>query len=180
LFWGPVWFIGEAPKGSHVVACQTFSRLRRVWDDLQLKVPVEFRDLADQPMPKARSRWGDERPGRLQAAVGARKLLRVALGLSGAVTGDLCIILLGSTVREAFGAQFLELYRWHSLPRCESVRGELFLAAIPHPSPLASRVFDRNRVARLLHELHYATGRRPARARLCRDVEGLPLGPLEM
>jgi len=178
-FWGPIWFVGEAPKRSHVAACQSFSRLEELWDGLRLDTPVSFRDLTDRPMPKSPSRWGDMRPGRLQAAIGARKLLREGLGLSGTATGDLHIVLLGSTVREAFGAQRLGLYRWYSLPRCENVRGELFLAAIPHPSPLASRVFDKQRVADLLHVLRYAPVRRPSRARFCRHIERLPLMALD-
>ena len=31
LFWGPMWLVGEAPKRSHVAACQSFSRLAHVW-----------------------------------------------------------------------------------------------------------------------------------------------------
>jgi hypothetical protein len=179
LFWGPVWLVGEAPKRSHVAACQSFSRLARVWNGLRLQAPVEFRDLTDQPMPKSYSRWGDVRPRRIHSALGARKLLREAIGLSGAATSDLCLVLLGSTVREAFGAQRLERYRWYCLPRCESVRGELFVAMIPHPSPLASRAFDENRVARLFNDFHYARVRRPTPARGCRRIEGLGLVPLE-
>lgn len=145
LFWGPVWLVGEAPKRSHVAACQSFSRLARVWNGLRLQVPVEFRDLTDQPMPKSHTRWGDMRPRLIDAALGSRKLLRDAIGLSGTATSDLCLVLLGSTVRESCGAQRLERYRWYRLPRCGSVRGELFVATIPDPSPLASRVFDERR-----------------------------------
>src|SRR5688572_2827089 len=74
LYWGPMWLVGEAPKRSHVAACQSFSRLARVWNGLRLEAPVEFRDLTDQPMPKARNRWGDMRPRLIDAALGARKL----------------------------------------------------------------------------------------------------------
>jgi hypothetical protein len=179
LFWGPLWLVGEAPKRSHVAACQSFSRLAQVWRGLQLTMPVVFRDLTDLPMPKSDSRWGDMRPRRIDAALGARKILRAAIGLSGAATSDLFVVLLGSTVREAFGANRLELYRWYSLPRCAAVRGELFLAAIPHPSPLASRVFDPRRVARLLNELHYARVRCPTLARGSRHIECLGLTALE-
>lgn len=42
---------------------------------------------------------------RIDAALGARNLLRDAIGLSGTATSDLCLVLLGSTVRDAFGAQ---------------------------------------------------------------------------
>jgi hypothetical protein len=179
LFWGPMWLVGEAPKRSHVAACQSFSRLAHVWREIRLRMPVEFRDLTKQPMPKSYSRWGDMRPKRIDAAIGARKLLREAIGLSGAVTSDLFVVLLGSTVREAVGAQRLDLYRWYCLPRSENVLGELFLAAIPHPSPLASRVFDKHRVARLLDEVYYAAVRRPTRARGCHHIERLGLIPLE-
>lgn len=180
LFWGPTWFVGEAPKRSHVAACQSFSRLARVWDCLQLNTPVDFRDLTSQPMPKSHSRWGDVRPRDIDAAIGARRILREALGLSGTVTSDLLMVLLGSTVREAFGAEHLDLYRWYRLPRCESVRGELFLASIPHPSPLASQVFDGSQVVRLLEPLRYALARRPRRAvRDARRIRELPLMPLE-
>lgn len=179
LFWGPVWLVGEAPKRSHVAACQSFSRLARVWNGLRLQAPVDFRDLTDQPMPKSYSRWGDVRPRRIHSALGARKLLREAIGLSGTATSDLCLVLLGSTVREAFGAQRLERYRWYRLPRCESVRGELFIATIPHPSPLASKAFDENRVARLFYDFHYARIRRPTPARGCRRIEELGLVALE-
>ena len=179
LFWGPLWLVGEAPKRSHVAACQSFSRLAQVWRGLQLKIPVAFRDLTDLPMPKSYSRWGDKRPRRVDTAIGARKVLREAIGLSGAATSDLFVLLLGSTVREAFGAKWLDLYRWYSLPRCEQVKGELFLAAIPHPSPLASRVFDQNRVAYLLDEIRYARVRRPTLARGHRHIEGLGLTALE-
>jgi len=90
------------------------------------------------------------------------------------------MVLLGSTVREAFGAEHLDLYRWYRLPRCESVRGELFLASIPHPSPLASQVFDESQVVRLLEPLRYALARRPRRAvRDARRIRELPLMPLE-
>jgi hypothetical protein len=140
---------------------------------------VEFRDLTNRPMPKSYSRWGDTRPRRIDAAIGARKLLREAMGLCGAATSDLFVVLLGSTVREAFGAQRLDLYRWYRLPRSETVLGELFLAAIPHPSPLASRAFDTDRVASLLNEKHYSLVRRPTLARGHRRIEGLGLGPLE-
>jgi hypothetical protein len=179
LFWGPVWLVGEAPKRSHVAACQSFSRLARVWNGLRLQAPVEFRDLTDQPMPKSHNRWGDMRPRRIDAALGARKLMRDAIGLSGTATSDLCLVLLGSTVREAFGAQRLDLYRWYALPRCENVRGELFVATIPHPSPLASRVFDERRVARLLGEVQYARVRRPTPARGSMYIDGLGLVALE-
>jgi len=179
LYWGPVWLVGEAPKRSHVAACQSFSRLARVWNGLRLQAPVEFRDLTDQPMPKSRTRWGDMRPRRIDAALGARKLLREAIGLTGTATSDLCVVLLGSTVREAFGAQWLERYRWYCLPRCESVRGELFVATIPHPSPLASRAFDERRVVRLFHEFHHARVRRPTLARGRGRIERLGLMPLE-
>ena len=81
LFWGPLRLIGEAPKRPHVAACQSFSRLAQVWRGLQLRTPVEFRDLTNRPMPKSFSRWGDMRPRRMDAALGARKLLREALGL---------------------------------------------------------------------------------------------------
>lgn len=130
-------------------------------------------------MPKSYSRWGDMRPRRIDAAIGARKLFREAIGLSGTATSDLFIVLLGLTVREAFGAQRLALYRWYCLPRCESVRGELFLAAIPHPSPLASRVFDECRVARLLNDVHNAHVRRPTRARGHARIDRLGLEALE-
>jgi hypothetical protein len=179
LFWGPVWLVGEAPKRSHVAACQSFSRLARVWKGLRLRAPVEFRDLTNQPMPKSYTRWGDMRPRRIDAALGARKLLREAVGLAGAATSDLWVVLLGSTVREAFGANRLERYRWYCLPRSESVRGELFVATIPHPSPLASGAFDEGRVARLLDQVHYASVRRPTRARGCKRIERLGLVPLE-
>jgi hypothetical protein len=142
-------------------------------------MPVEFRDLTDRPMPKSYSRWGDMRPRRIDSALGARKLLREAIGLCGAATSDLFVVLLGSTVREAFGAQRLDLYRWYCLPRSESVLGELFLASIPHPSPLASRVFDKFRVSRLLDEVRSAQLRRPTRSRGFRHVERLGLIPLE-
>lgn len=49
---------GEAPKRSHVAACQSFFQLARVWNGLLLQAPVEFRDLTNQPMPKSHSRWG--------------------------------------------------------------------------------------------------------------------------
>lgn len=179
LHWGPLWLVGEAPKRSHVAACQSFLRLAQVWEGLRLKTPVEFRDLTNQPMPKSRSRWGDVRPKRIDAAIGARKLLRESLGLAGAVTGDLFVVLLGATVRHAFGAQRLRLYRWYSLPRYEHVLGQLFLATIPHPSPLASRVFDESRVARLLDEVHGARIRRPTRARDHHLVRRLGLLALE-
>jgi hypothetical protein len=179
LFWGPVWLVGEAPKRSHEAACQTFSRLARVWNGLRLEAPVEFRDLTDQPMPKSHTRWGDMRPRRIDAALGARKLLREAIGLSGTATSDLCVVLLGSTVREAFGAQRLQRYRWYCLPRCESVRGELFVATIPHPSPLASKAFDESRVSRLFYEFRDARVRRPTPARGCSRIERLGLVPLE-
>jgi len=179
LFWGPMWLVGEAPKHSHVAACQSFSRLAHVWRGLQLRTPVQIRDLTDQPMPKSYSRWGDMRPRRIDSALGARKLLREAFGLSGAATSDLFVVLMGSTVREAFGAQHLPLYRWYRLPRCENVLGELFLAAIPHPSPLAARVFDSYRVARLFHEVHSARTRRPTLAPSHRRIERLGLMPLE-
>ncbi len=112
LFWGPMWLVGEAPKRSHVAACQSFSRLAQVWERLQLRMPVEFRDLTDRPMPKSYSRWGDMRPRRIDSALGARKLLRAAIGLCGAVTSDLFVVLLGSTVRvrrPAFGPLSLVL-----------------------------------------------------------------------
>ena len=179
LFWGPIWLVGEAPKRSHVAACQSFSRLAQVWRRVHLRMPVEFRDLTDQPMPKSYSRWGDMRPRRIHSALGARKLLREAIGLCGAATSDLFVVLLGSTVREAFGAHRLPLYRWYCLPRSENVLGELFLAAIPHPSPLASRVFDKSRVSRLLDEVHSARVRRPTRSRYCHRVDRLELMPLE-
>jgi hypothetical protein len=179
LFWGPMWLVGEAPKRSHVAACQSFSRLAQLWRRLQLRMPVEFRDLTERPMPKSYSRWGDMRPRRIDSALGARKLLREAIGLCGAVTSDLFVVLLGSTVREAFGAQRLDLYRWYCLPRSENVLGELFLASIPHPSPLASRVFDKFRVARLLDEVHSARVRRPKRSRGFRHVERLGLMPID-
>jgi hypothetical protein len=179
LFWGPMWLIGEAPKQSHVAACQSFSRLVDVWEMFRLSAPVEFRDLTNHPMPKSRSRWGDVRPRCIDAAIGARKLLREAVGLSGAATSDLFVVLLGSTVREAFGARHLEQYRWYCLPRCESVLGELFLAAIPHPSPLASGVFKKHQVARLFQEMHFARRRRPTRARGCGRIKRLGLVPLE-
>ncbi len=179
LCWGPLWLVGEAPKRSHVAACQSFSRLAGVWRGLQLRTPVEFRDLTSRPMPKSFSRWGDVRPRRMDAALGARKLLREAIGLSGAATSDLFVVLLGSMVREAFGAQRLEQYRWYCLPRCESVFGELFLATIPHPSPLAAGVFDPPRVARLFEELHYARVRRPTLARGSGRIGQLGLLPLE-
>jgi len=180
LFWGPTWFIGEAPKRSHVAACQSFSRLSRIWDGLRLDSPVDFKDLTSQPMPKSHSRWGDVRPKDIDAALGARRLLREALGLSGTVTSDLMVVLLGATVREAFGAEHLDLYRWYCLPRSENVRGELFLATIPHPSPLAAQVFDETRVARLLEPLRYVPARRPKQAgRQARTIRELPLMPLE-
>ena len=113
------------------------------------------------------------------ARAACRRLLREAIGLYGAATSDLFVVLLGSTVREAFGAQRLDLYRWYCLPRSETVLGELFLAAIPHPSPLASRVFNQHRVARLLDEMHDAPVRRPTRARGYRRIERLGLVPLE-
>lgn len=179
LFWGPVWLVGEAPKRSHVAACQSFSRLARVWNGLRLRAPVEFRDLTDRPMPKSHTRWGDMRPRLIDAALGARKLLRDAIGLSGTATSDMCLVLLGSTVREACGAHRLERYRWYRLPRCESVRGELFVATIPHPSPLASRVFDERRVAHLFDEVQYAHVRRPTQARGARFIDTLNLVALE-
>ncbi len=179
LYWGPMWLVGEAPKRTHVAACQSFSRLAQVWRGLRLRTPVEFRDLTNRPMPKSYSRWGDMRPRKIDAAIGARKLLREAIGLAGAATSDLFVVLLGSTVRAAFGAQRLDLYRWYCLPRCENVLGELFLAAIPHPSPLASRVFDEYRVARLLDAVHSARVRRPTRARGHQRIERLDLVPLE-
>jgi hypothetical protein len=179
LFWGPVWLVGEAPKRSHVAACQSFLRLARVWKGLRLEAPVEFRDLTDQPMPKSRTRWGDMRPRRIDTALGARKLLREAIGLSGSATSDLCVVLLGSTVREAFGAHRLERYRWYCLPRWRSVRGELFVATIPHPSPLASKAFDESRVARLFREFHDARLRRPTVARGCRRIERFGLVALD-
>lgn len=179
LFWDPLWLVGEAPKQSHVAACQSFSRLAHVWRELQLRTPVEFRDLTNRPMPKSYSRWGDVLPRRIDAAIGARKLLREAVGLCGATTSDLYVVLLGSTVREAVGAQRLERYQWYRLPRCETVRGELFLATIPHPSPLASRVFDEDRVGRLLVELHHVRTRQPTLARDSRRIESLGLLPLE-
>jgi hypothetical protein len=179
LFWGPMWLVGEAPKRRHVAACQSFSRLANVWQRLHVRVPVEFRDLTEEPMPKSHSRWGDMRPRRIDSALGARKLLREAVGLCGSATSDLFVILLGSTVREAFGARSLDQYRWYCLPRSESVLGELFLASIPHPSPLASRVFDQFRVASLLHQVRSAQLRRPTRSRGFRHVERLGLVPLE-
>lgn len=180
LFWGPTWFVGEAPKRSHVAACQSFSRLAHIWHRLQLKTPVEFLDLTDRPMPKSHNRWGDKRPALIDAAVGARKLLREALGLSGALTSDLFVVLLGSTAREAFGARRLDLYRWHRLPRSEMARGELFLAAIPHPSPLASRIFNERGVEYLLKQLHFARPRRPTLARDHRRIDPHFLRPLEI
>lgn len=126
-------------------------------------------------MPKSFSRWGDVRPRRIHSALGARKLLREAIGLSGTATSDLCLVLLGSTVREAFGAQRLERYRWYCLPQCESVQGELFVATIPHPSPIASRAFDESRVARLFYEFQGAPVRRPTPARRCQRIERLGL-----
>lgn len=179
LFWGPIWLVGEAPKRSHVAACQSFSRIANVWEALRLRTPVQFRDLTDQPMPKSYSRWGDMRPRRIDSALGARKLLRDALGLSGTATSDLFVLLLGSTVREACGAHRLPLYRWFCLPRSENVLGQLFLAAIPHPSPLASHVFDSSRVARLFNEIHSARTRRPTLAPGSRRIEQLGLMPLE-
>lgn len=176
LSWGAVWFVGEAPKRSHLVICPTFSRLANLWSFVGPEAPVEFRDLTSRPMPKSRSRWGDVRPRRLDAALGARRLLREALGLAGAATGNLFVVLLGSTVREACGARRLEPYCWHRLPRCRSVMGELFLAAIPHPSPLASRAFDR--VAQLLAEMRYARFRPFRIARDCGMIDDLPLPPL--
>ena len=119
-------------KRSHVAACQSFSRLAHVGQRLQLRMPVEFRDLTDRPMPKSYSRWGDMRPRRIDSALGARKLLRAAIGLCGAVTSDLFVVLLGSTVREAFGAHV-----WTSIAGtvCRdpgTCSASWFLAAIPH------------------------------------------------
>jgi hypothetical protein len=177
--WGPIWFIGEAPKHYHVAACPSFSRLSDVWHMLGLTLPADFRDLTSTPMPKSRSRWGDVRPPLLDTAIGARRILREAVGLSGALTGDLYVVLLGATVRAALGAQNLERYRWYSLPRSGHVLGNLFLATIPHPSPIASRVFDRRRVSRLFADLRYARPRRPTRARDYRAVEQFDLVSME-
>jgi hypothetical protein len=130
-------------------------------------------------MPKSYSRWGDVRPRRIDAALGARKLLREALGFAGAITSDLLVVLLGSTVREAVGTRRLRQYHWYRLPRAENVLGELFLASIPHPSPLASRAFNQNGVARLLNQACNTQARYPTRARGAYHIKEMDLVALE-
>ncbi len=179
LFWGPMWLVGEAPKRSHVAACQSFSRLAHVWRRLQLRMPVEFRDLTERPMPKSYSRWGDMRPRRIDSALGGASSFGRRL-VCAARRQAICS---WSSWARQYGRRSAHS-NWISIAGTVCRDRRVCLASCfwrrfriprhwPHGS-LTSFV-----CARLLDEVQSARVRRPTRSRGFRHVERLGLMPLD-